>query len=151
MSHEISKIISESIVRENLSNKKNKSIKSFKCDHCEKSFTSKVALVHHSTRNFKCGFCEKDFPSKRMLQIHENRVHCKSEIFNCNTCNKSFPTKASLRRHINRIHQNTFDSLAIKNSLRRHTVSGQLMKLSENTYVNIVTKHILIPQDIMSM
>ena len=77
----------------------------FKCELCEKSFTTKgnlkthVEKVHEGKKPIKCGFCEETFEQKVTLNKHIVSVHEEKKVFNCNLCQKTFATKGSLAKH----------------------------------------------------
>ena len=105
----------------NLENSKNKT---FQCNACEKSFTTKHWMNNHkkshslevvnesglknhqtthiSQRKFNCKICGKELKSKSSLNGHE-KTHSKNNRYKCQTCTKFFDVKASFERH-NRIH-----------------------------------------------
>ncbi|KAJ8049542.1 Zinc finger protein 99 [Holothuria leucospilota] len=79
------------------------SAKSFKCELCEKAFTSKNTLnehqiVHTNEKSFKCQFCVKEFAWKRNLKRHE-MTHTDEKPFKCLFCDKLFSRKQNCIIH----------------------------------------------------
>ena len=72
-------------------------------------FYYRGSLNHHNStvhgNSFKCDTCEKNYSSKDDLRIHIDRVHLNKRIYNCDRCDKSFHSKAKLKRHIDSVHK----------------------------------------------
>ena len=78
--------------------------KVFKCDTCDKTFSSNYRLNGHiSTQHDHqyCQICGKHFSSKQRYRRHSDTAHQK---FNCESCNKIFSTKQRLEYHILHTH-----------------------------------------------
>ena len=64
----------------------------FKCDSCNKSFTSVSQLNGHiktvRRRDFNCGSCDKSFKTSSHLNTHTKTVHEGKRDNICQTCGK---------------------------------------------------------------
>ena len=82
----------------------------FKCDICDKSFSSKSNLKHHidtihlKLKSYKCEECGKTFNQKGNLEYHVKTVHLKIKPYKCEECCKTFGSKQDLKRHIDAVH-----------------------------------------------
>ncbi|CAH0564687.1 unnamed protein product [Brassicogethes aeneus] len=79
------------------------SYKKFKCDLCEKGFSSKRDLtdhvnVHKNIKNFKCPICDKAFRTKQNVAKHLP-IHSEKRPYKCTLCDKSFKKQSILRKH----------------------------------------------------
>ncbi|KAG6440585.1 zinc finger protein interacting with ribonucleoprotein K [Manduca sexta] len=80
------------------------------CDHCQKSFKVKVALVahmdtHRAVRKFGCDLCERRFAQKQALQLHVDRVHRNlPPPHACQICPKRYPRMSLLKTHMKNEH-----------------------------------------------
>ena len=107
--------------------------KSYKCNHCEKTFARSTDLKRHEARHtlekpFQCKFCAKSFALEYLLNKHQKthvsnyhckycgktcttpstlktheRIHTGLKPFQCKTCDKSFTQSGALKLH-ERIH-----------------------------------------------
>ncbi|CAG9764982.1 unnamed protein product [Ceutorhynchus assimilis] len=78
-------------------------IKNFKCDICDRSFTTKRNVeehrrIHTNERPYICEMCGKSFKQKASLFVH-NRSHSTEFPFTCTECPQKFKTKAPLVLH----------------------------------------------------
>ena len=71
--------------------------KSFPCDKCGKDHTHLYLLKRHlvshnggKEREFKCESCEKAYTTKIALINHVKSIHEKMKEFNCEFCGKQF-------------------------------------------------------------
>ena len=88
----------------------NKGIKLFKCDVCEQSFSSNIALKEHSarhtdTKSYKCDDCGRFFRQISCLRRHQV-THSSDMPFSCKVCSKKFSQMTYLRSHM-RTHTGT--------------------------------------------
>lgn len=84
---------------------------SFKCDHCDKVFTSKPKKHYHEkmkhlgARNISnCPFCNEPFRSYYQRNQHLVKVHNSEAQYKCNVCNKAYILKSLLMYHIKKSH-----------------------------------------------
>lgn len=82
----------------------------FKCNECEKMFSSNFNLISHNKsehagvkKNFLCQTCGKSFTSKNTMLQHLN-VHTGKRPYVCKQCGKDFSYESALRDHKN-IHE----------------------------------------------
>ncbi|XP_067621123.1 zinc finger protein weckle-like isoform X3 [Eurosta solidaginis] len=97
--------------------------KSWKCPHCEQTFTKKGLRSHHirtehninqktettnlARRSFFCEECGQTFPRKKLLKEHV-LIHAYYEPLNaCKACGKFFKRKSALKEHME-IHGDKF-------------------------------------------
>ena len=79
--------------------------RSYKCQHCGKSFaqianiTSHIRSVHKGMRPHQCKHCENTFTRKEHLDGHVIAVHSEERPHECGICNKRFATTTTLRSH----------------------------------------------------
>ncbi|KAM3957587.1 uncharacterized protein ACR2FA_008289 [Aphomia sociella] len=84
---------------------------SFKCDHCEKVFSSRSKKHYHEktkhlgARNISnCPYCNEPFRSYYQRNQHLVKVHNNEAQYKCNVCNKSYILKSLLMYHIKKNH-----------------------------------------------
>ena len=105
--------------------------KPFKCEECNKFYSSKSGLLFHlrghaGIKPYQCKQCPKRFVQKCDLVTHE-RIHTGEKPFNCEHCNKSFTQRGHLTVH-RRSHtgekplsaSNAIGALSKKNNLTAH-------------------------------
>ena len=94
-----------------------KSAPQYKCNRCEKGFTTAGNLKRHilnihledKTRANEikyCQYCHKTYSRQDYLTQHIKSVHERANKYKCEECGKSYTQKGSLTRHITSIHQN---------------------------------------------
>ena len=71
-------------------------------------------------KKFKCEICEKSFSSKTSQDHHISRVHGEEKLFICNVCTKSFKIQPELTMHIANNHQQG------KHHICKHSVFGSI-------------------------
>ncbi|XP_023667944.2 uncharacterized protein [Paramormyrops kingsleyae] len=84
-----------------------KSVNSFVCTGCGKSFSQIHSLkahqvVHSVEKPFSCTYCGKGFAVKHSLTVHQ-RIHTGEKPYSCVTCGKTF-SQASHRKMHSRVH-----------------------------------------------
>ena len=83
-------------------------------------------MVHNKIKAFKCDKCEKMFSTNQTLNIHIDRVHENLRPWKCERCDKRFGVKENLNKHVERIHENVkinctvCDKALKKDCLRSH-------------------------------
>lgn len=80
----------------------------FKCDQCERKFSSICHLrlhrmSHSGIKPFKCDQCEKTFVNRSYLAIHI-QSHSLTKPFECAQCDHKFKYQKTLDRHIREKH-----------------------------------------------
>lgn len=79
-------------------------IKAFKCDVCNREYSTKVARDDHrrshtGERPYSCNMCSKTFTSLSNLHIHRSS-HSEDRPYKCTYCDKQFKRRAHLVPHI---------------------------------------------------
>lgn len=89
--------------------KHNDIYKTFRCDICKKSFTTKSNIRLHilsthcpKSRKYKCDLCNYSCISAQILFNHKKFKHLNPNKFICSECGKEFKQKNQLLVHINR-------------------------------------------------
>ncbi|XP_072381549.1 uncharacterized protein [Diabrotica undecimpunctata] len=87
---------------------KEKSIRPYCCDLCQKRFRSSTnlqnhKLYHEGNRSHICSICGKSFITKSDLQSHE-MTHYDDRNFGCDKCGKAFKTNNNLWTHYLIVH-----------------------------------------------
>ncbi|CAK1554350.1 unnamed protein product [Leptosia nina] len=83
---------------------------SFKCGHCEKSFTTlqkcryHTDYVHKPRCANKCGFCGESFRLHSQKKTHQRKEHGILSENRCTACDRSFSTQRNYRIHMQRDH-----------------------------------------------
>jgi len=89
--------------------------RSFKCQNCDKDFTSANNMkrhkfdVHEKWKHHECQFCKASFRSPGRLSEHYAKKHMPSKSnmksFKCDVCSKEFDNKEKMRLHKYHIHE----------------------------------------------
>ncbi|XP_034232165.1 zinc finger protein 569-like [Thrips palmi] len=79
-------------------------VKAFKCDICDKEYSTKVARDDHrrshtGERPYTCSICNKSFTSLSNLHIHR-LIHSEDRPHKCTYCDKQFKRRAHLVPHL---------------------------------------------------
>ncbi|XP_058976049.1 zinc finger protein 37 isoform X14 [Musca domestica] len=85
--------------------------KTFQCEKCSKTFSSKASFEHHMVAKhvpreefkFECPECKKKFTTKIRLHSHI-RYHSPSNLVVCDICGKTMRSQDTLKKHKNAIH-----------------------------------------------
>ena len=78
----------------------------YQCQHCEKTFYYKSEKeahenTHTGTKQFKCEICEKAYSSKKALYDHNKIIHAENKItYSCEICGKVLRDKYKLKYHM---------------------------------------------------
>jgi KRAB domain-containing zinc finger protein len=116
--------------------------RTFKCETCDYAGTTAALLKCHEAthvKKFKCNNCNKGFSSDRRLQVHlshkpTSQFSCfKDKDFTCKICEKVFIKRDSLVQHslthADRVqcpicHQ-FFSANSINNHIKKHKIKDQ--------------------------
>lgn len=90
----------------------NQKNKNYKCDLCNKLFSTKAQLANHSNRmhggakSYACDYhrCNFSYTTKASLQVHQLRMHGEKK-YKCLECNLKFSMKGDLNQHYLRSHK----------------------------------------------
>ncbi|XP_013146536.1 PREDICTED: zinc finger protein draculin-like isoform X2 [Papilio polytes] len=84
---------------------------SYKCDDCDKIFSSKAKKVYHEKckhlgerKISNCQYCNESFRSYYQRNKHLVKVHNTEAKYKCNICSKSYVIKSLLMSHIKKNH-----------------------------------------------
>ncbi|XP_068625971.1 oocyte zinc finger protein XlCOF6-like [Battus philenor] len=84
---------------------------SFKCDQCDKVFSSRAKKQYHEKtkhlgeRNISnCPYCDQPFRSYYQRNQHLVKVHNSEAQYKCNVCSKAYILKSLLMYHIKKSH-----------------------------------------------
>uniref|UniRef100_A0A1I8MUY0 C2H2-type domain-containing protein n=1 Tax=Musca domestica TaxID=7370 RepID=A0A1I8MUY0_MUSDO len=81
--------------------------KTFQCEKCSKTFSSKASFEHHMVAKhvpreefkFECPECKKKCPTDRKLKDHMKSVHDPQRSVICDKCGKTLKSGYSLKKH----------------------------------------------------
>ncbi|XP_013102882.2 zinc finger protein 37 isoform X2 [Stomoxys calcitrans] len=81
--------------------------KTFQCEKCSKTFSSKASFEHHMVAKhvpreefkFECPECKKKCPTERKLKDHMKTVHDPQRSVICDKCGKTLKSGYSLKKH----------------------------------------------------
>ncbi|XP_075166562.1 uncharacterized protein LOC142238735 isoform X5 [Haematobia irritans] len=86
--------------------------KTFQCEKCSKTFSSKASFEHHMVAKhvpreefkFECPECKKKYPNKKRLARHLDLHNPLKEVM-CDICGKVLRSRNSLQKHKVAVHQ----------------------------------------------
>ena len=123
-----------------------KTPKPFKCESCEKSFTTSKYLRKHikyvhlkEPKPFRCETetCDKSFRSAKQLGEHIKYVHMKEpRPFKCGTCEKLFSYRSSLLRHKKYVHFKGPKSFKCETCEKSYKTPGHLKRHIKYGHLN---------------
>ena len=64
-----------------------------------------IHQIHNSQKKYKCDSCDKSFSSKEHLKVHTRSVHEGHKYYRCVVCKRSFASKHCLLKHMNNVHE----------------------------------------------
>ena len=114
---------------------------SYKCEFCDKTFSSPIARRPHIRENHKektlsCSECDKKFVLQSLLMVHFNHIHQKlRKMSTCPHCSEEFEAYSSaFKAHVNRHTDNRQFACEtcgksflverhLKEHMKRHTLS----------------------------
>lgn len=79
------------------------------CMHCGKSFRNlpnlrvHISNHHKTTGSYKCDRCDREFSSNKYLQTHLGRAH-DIKVFECPECREKFTSNYAMQRHLINLH-----------------------------------------------
>ena len=86
--------------------------------------------VHEKQKPFKCEICNKSFSTKNSHKVHVVRVHEGKKPFTCDTCGKNFADAYDLKKHNSMVHEGVryschicTDTFASKQAVHNHVVA----------------------------
>ena len=97
----------------------------------------RIALftVHEKQKPFKCEICNKNFSTKNSQKVHITRVHEGKKPFTCDTCGKRFADAYDLKKHNSMVHEGVkyschicTDTFASKQAVHNHVVVKHELK-----------------------
>ena len=93
---------------------------SFKCTHCDKTFSQKWHLKDHLVRHRKekrhhCKICGKGFWINAEVKRHVKRVHTGERLYKCTHCDKAYAFIGGLNYH-KKTHVQSFQCTACNKS-----------------------------------
>merc|ERR1711923_169895 len=59
---------------------------------------------HVKAKEYKCEKCDKQFTSKYRLKTHVKTVHLKIKDYTCGSCDKQFTDSSKLKFHVKTVH-----------------------------------------------
>ena len=78
----------------------------YKCDKCDKAYSSQGALINHRVvhekgkSSFKCDECDRVYSNKLSLYKHVHDHHKQTRLYPCSQCDRVFHQKYLLRDHV---------------------------------------------------
>lgn len=95
------------------------------------SLPGHLKYKHLKLRKFKCDECDKTFSSSGDLKKHDF-VHTNVRPYKCNLCSNGYFTNQDLRRHFQRVHNITYTAAEIRKICgKMTTVERRLQRLSK--------------------
>ena len=64
-----------------------------------------ISKDHERKRSYECEICDYSSSTKGKLKLHVKAVHEKKKLFKCVICDKNFSQKSSLKTHIKSVHE----------------------------------------------
>ncbi|XP_069703442.1 zinc finger protein 62 homolog isoform X2 [Periplaneta americana] len=117
------------------------SVRPFKCNICDKSFTlfsylEQHIVSHKGIKHFKCNICNKNFIRRHNLERHKLMKHknVHETNFKCDICDKDYVQFQYFQQHMNRHHESKpFDCDICGKSFRR----AYILKLHKISHTDV--------------
>ncbi|KAG8129485.1 hypothetical protein E2320_016265 [Naja naja] len=119
------------------------------CGICDQQHLNLCSLMWHTLSHlgisvFSCSICASSFVDRHLLEKHV-AVHQSMEeaLFRCHYCGQAFKLEAAYRYHVSQHKCNsTLDLIRPNFGDRLHQQALQKRKLTENSTLNLMSKHI---------
>ncbi|XP_073812577.1 uncharacterized protein isoform X21 [Musca autumnalis] len=116
--------------------------KTFQCEKCSKTFSSKASFEHHMVAKhvpreefkFECPECKKKFPSRMSLLIHL-KEHKSGESI-CEICGHVAVSHPKLKRHVYRVHTMPKVPTQCKYCLKWYTSRANMLLHIKNVHTD---------------
>ena len=93
----------------------------YECMKCQKRFLKSSGLTGHACKviegAFKCQACDRSFTSKRFLIRHKSFFHSK-QVYHCQFCGKGFNRRLKFQNHICKLEDGSYGNIVMKNGKR---------------------------------
>ncbi|XP_063706108.1 zinc finger protein 700-like [Culicoides brevitarsis] len=97
---------------EHLKNSQKSPNHNFRCDICDKFYSTKDGIRAHLQqfhKDYKCSRCNEILHGRHHLYAHRRKLHDAKVAVICAKCGKSFTNNEVLRRHVRGVHDKKLD------------------------------------------